>query len=117
MTDINANLLSQQYDAARLAAQSQNVQQAQSRAESARDMEKVRETAQQFEAMFVSQMLSHMYTDINPNNNPYGGGKGEEVFRSLMIDEYGKMISKTGRLGIADMVEKEMLRMQEMAQN
>jgi Rod binding domain-containing protein len=35
------------------------------------------------------------------------------VFRSLLFQEYGKQAAKTGGIGIADMVQKEILRMQE----
>jgi hypothetical protein len=33
-----------------------------------------------------------------------------------MIDEYGKLISRSGGLGIADQVKREMLKIQEVAQ-
>ena len=42
----------------------------------------------------------------------FGGGSGEQVFRSLMIQEVGKEISAGGGIGIADAVYGEMLRMQ-----
>ena len=76
------------------------------------DLEKVRETAQDFEAVFLSQMLKPMFEGLSAEA-PFGGGPGEDMWRSLMVDEYGKSIAKSGGIGIADAVMGEMLRMQE----
>lgn len=68
--------------------------------------------AQDFEAMFMSQMLQFMWTDIETNSD-FGGGHGEEMWRGMMIEEYGKVSAKAGNLGIADAVKSEMIRAQE----
>ena len=52
----------------------------------------------QFEAQFVSQMFQHMFEGIK-TDGIYGGGSGEEMFRSLLIDEYGKMVANRGDIG------------------
>lgn len=44
----------------------------------------------------------------------FGGGNGEKVFRSLLINEYGKAMAKTGTVGVADYVMKSILEMQEV---
>lgn len=67
--------------------------------------------ARDFEAVFVSSMLQPMFEGIKPDET-FGGGKGEEMFQSLMLSEYGKLIAQTGQLGIADQVKAEMIRMQ-----
>ncbi len=72
----------------------------------------IREAAKGFEGFFIGQMLQHMWTDLDVNPE-FGGGHGEEVWRSMLIDEYGKNIAKSGRLGIADNVMKVMLQAQE----
>ena len=77
------------------------------------DLNKLRETAQDFEAVFLSQMLKPMFEGIE-TDGPFGGGQAEEMWRSLMVDEYGKSIAKSGGIGIADAVMAEMLRMQEV---
>jgi len=71
-----------------------------------------RKAAEDFEAQFVSQMMSHMFSGID-TDGPFGGGHAEEQFRSLLVDEYGKAASRQGRIGIADAVHRELLRMQE----
>ena len=77
--------------------------------------EKIQETAQNFEAMFLSQMLTYMMPETD-TNAPFYGGKGEEVFKSFMTNEYAKLMAKTGKTGIADKVADEMIRIQEAAQ-
>lgn len=69
--------------------------------------------AQEFETMFIGQMLKPMFEGIE-TDGMFGGGEGEETYRSFMIDEYAKMITKAGGIGIADHVKAEMIRMQEM---
>jgi peptidoglycan hydrolase FlgJ len=68
-------------------------------------------TSKDFEGMFFSQMLQPMFEGLGVDPI-FGGGHGEEVMRNLLVQEYGKMVSKGGRLGIADAVKKEMIRAQ-----
>ncbi len=76
------------------------------------DPEAARVAAEKFEAFFISMVLENMFAGIR-TDGPFGGGNGEKVFRSLMLEEYGKQIAKTGGFGLADMVQKEILRLQE----
>ncbi len=75
-----------------------------------------REAAESFEAFFISQMLAEMFAGVG-TDPLFGGGPGESVFRSLMIDEYGKAVAKTGGIGITDNVMREIVRMQELNTN
>lgn len=77
------------------------------------DLNKLRDTAQEFEAVFLSQMMKPMFEGIS-TDGPFGGGQAEEMWRSLMVDEYGKSIAKSGGIGIADAVMREMIKMQEV---
>jgi flagellar protein FlgJ len=76
------------------------------------NMAKMRETAREFEAVFIAQMLQPMFENLSPEA-PFGGGHGEDVWRSMQVQEYGKAISKAGGIGIADQVLREMIKMQE----
>lgn len=67
--------------------------------------------AQEFEAIFLSEMLEPMFSGIE-TKAPFGGGHGEEVFRGLLIQEYGNAIAAGGGLGIADAVRAELIRAQ-----
>ncbi len=78
------------------------------------DMARIEESARDFEAMFVTEMMKPMFEGIE-TGGLFGGGKTEEIFRGFMLDEYGKMVAQTGQLGIADMVKAQMIEMQEKA--
>jgi flagellar protein FlgJ len=77
------------------------------------DPAKAREAAENFEAFYLSQTFEQMFQDVEPDSM-FGGGQGEKVFRSLLFQEYGKQTAKSGGIGIADMVQKEILRLQEV---
>ena len=74
----------------------------------------VKKAAQDFEAMFMSSMLESMTAGVKPNKL-FGGGQGESMYRSMLNQEYGKALASTGTLGIADAIEREMLKMQEQS--
>lgn len=75
--------------------------------------EKADKSAKEFEAFFLSQMMAHMFSGIK-TDGMFGGGHGEEMFKSMLVDEYGKMMAKSGGVGIADQVKTQMLKMQEI---
>lgn len=75
-------------------------------------MDKAREAAQEFEAVFLAQMVSHMFAGIK-TNKMFGGGASEDIYRSMMAQEYGKTLAKAGGIGIADQVMREIIRIQE----
>lgn len=81
-----------------------------SHAVSPEQMDKV---AEEFEAQFIGQMLENMFSTVDTNSF-LGGGEAEEMYRSMMIDEYGKIIARSGGVGVSDHVKREMLRMQEV---
>ncbi len=68
-------------------------------------------TGREFEAMFLSQMLQPMFETVE-TNAMFGGGPGEDAFKGLLVDEYGKMIAKSGGIGIADQVKRQILEFQ-----
>ena len=72
-----------------------------------------REIANDFEAVFLSQMLQPMFEGIKPEA-PFGGGNSEAMWRSMQIEEYGKAITRAGGIGIADNVFREILKLQEV---
>ena len=75
--------------------------------------EKARQTAIDFEAFFLGQMLQPMFANINPEP-PFGGGHSEKIWRSMLVDEMGKAMAEAGGLGIADSIHREILRLQEV---
>ena len=68
--------------------------------------------AKNFEAFFVTSMLESMYAGVKPDAM-FGGGPGEEMYRSLLNQEYGKSIAARGSMGIAQNILSEMISLQE----
>ena len=77
-----------------------------------RDPKSIDKTAEDFEAVFMSQMLESMFKGIK-TDGPFGGGHAEEIMRSFMLQEYGKVMAAGGGIGIADAVKRELLHAQE----
>jgi Rod binding protein. len=78
-------------------------------------MKEIDAAAQEFEAVFLSQMLEHMFAGVNLNPMA-GDGKSsqDDIYKSWLVDEYGKIIARSGGIGVADHVKREMLKMQEV---
>lgn len=72
---------------------------------------KIAEAAEKFEASFLSSMLQPMFAGLS-TDAPFGGGDAEAMFKSFMTDAIAKQTAKHGGLGIADTVQREMLKLQ-----
>ena len=72
----------------------------------------LRATAQEFEAIFLAQVLAH----LNPAPAGDGPGSGDHgLFHEMFNEEMAKLISRSGGVGVADAVLREMLKLQEVA--
>ena len=71
----------------------------------------ITKTAQKFESSFLNIMLQQMFEGTE-QSAPFGGGPGEEMFKSFMTDAMAKKMSDRGGVGIAASVGREMLKMQ-----
>jgi Rod binding domain-containing protein len=69
------------------------------------------QVAQQFERMFIAEMLGPMFQGLE-TDGPFSGGNAEATFRPMLIDQYADAIAKGGGVGIAESVLKEILKMQ-----
>ena len=74
---------------------------------------KIEETAESFESFFLSRMMETMFEGVS-TNGLFGGGNAEKIYRSMLLDEYGKTMAQTGGIGIKDYVMTSILEMQEM---
>ena len=72
---------------------------------------KAKDAAQKFEAQFLSQMIGQMFEGVK-TDGPFGGGFGEEMFRSMMTDAMAKKMTQAGGVGVSDVVQREILKMQ-----
>ncbi|HXJ01070.1 MAG TPA: rod-binding protein [Micropepsaceae bacterium] len=82
---------------------------------SAKTVEQATKVAKDFEAVFINEIMGSMFAGIS-TDGPFGGGPGEGIFRSMMIENYSKSIAAQGGFGLADAVKHELLRAQEKAQ-
>ncbi len=72
-----------------------------------------RAAAEEFEAFFLSQVLDSMFKGIK-SDGMFGGGHGEDIYRPLLLQEYGKLRAERGGIGLADAVMRELLTTQEI---
>lgn len=72
-----------------------------------------RRAAEEFESVLISQILGELQLAFTPPGLEAGGG--EDPFASLLRDEYARIISRSGGIGLADGVLRELLRAQEVA--
>lgn len=67
-----------------------------------RQERQARATAEAFEAAFLAEMLKH--SGVNAMPSGFGGGAGEEAFSSLLTDEYAKLMTRNGGIGLAERI-------------
>ncbi len=106
MSDLASPDIGMQLSAARYA------QGARPAAASQMSLQRMKETAEDFEAVYLAEMLRPMFANIEAEA-PFGGGAGEKIYRDMQVDEYGKAIAKAGGIGLADNILREMIKMQE----
>ena len=73
----------------------------------------IEKAAVEFEAVFLSQMLAPMFEQLE-TDGLFGGGSGERMYRSLLVQEYGRALAANGGVGIADAVTRQVLALQEV---
>lgn len=84
----------------------------QARANASMTEQQARAAGEQFESFFIGQMVEMMQTDID-GDGMFGGGHAENVWRSMLNQEYGKEIAKHSTLGVADSVVRSLLKTQD----
>lgn len=75
----------------------------------------IKETAQSFEASFLTQMMAPMFEGLG--DGEFSGGHGEQMVRGFLLDAMGKQIARSGGVGLAASVEREMLKMQGLTEH
>lgn len=72
--------------------------------------QQLKKVSQDFEALFVGMMMKSMRETVGKDKLT-GGGHGEEVYRSMLDQEYAAASVKRGEgLGLAKMIEKDLVR-------
>ncbi len=68
---------------------------------------KLYEVSQEFEAIFIKQMLNVMRETVN-KSGLIDGGMAEEIFEDMLYDEYALKMSQTAGFGLADSIYKQL---------
>lgn len=81
------------------------------------DKEKVaaRKAAREFEGLFVGMMLKSMRETVGKDMLA-GKGQSDEIYRSLLDQEYAKAVVEQGGLGLAKMIEAQLIKRPDMKQ-
>ena len=77
---------------------------------------KAKESAENFESMFLSNMFQEMFTGVD-GDGPMGGSGALKVWRSFAIDQFAKSFAKAGGIGIAPMVYDTILKEQGLSKS
>lgn len=64
--------------------------------------------AQDLEAAFLAEMLSH--SGLGEMQGAFGGGQGEAQFTSFLRQEQAKLVVQQGGLGLAEMIFNSMVK-------
>lgn len=68
--------------------------------------------AEEFEALVLSQLLAPMF-DTAKSPSLFGGdGPEQDIFRTMLNDEYARLLAARGGVGIADSVKDALLQLQ-----
>jgi Rod binding domain-containing protein len=76
------------------------------------DQAKAAYAAKEYESVFIAQFLGSMFSGIK-SDGMFGGGQGEEMFRSMMVDQYAKGLQARGGFGLASAMQAELLKHQQ----
>src|SRR6478609_4158097 len=75
------------------------------------DHKKLKKSAQEFESVFIQQMIEQMDKTIDRENSMMGGGSAEEYWRGMLNEQFAKgMANQPGGsgLGIAESIYQQM---------
>lgn len=71
------------------------------------DQAKLKTACQDFEQLFLTQMLQQMRSSI-PKDGMLGGGQQEEMFNGMLDQERAKAWSQDGGIGLANLLFQQM---------
>lgn len=75
--------------------------------------QQARAKAEEFESVFLNTFVEQMFSGIK-TEGPFTGGSSEDIYRSMMSEQYAKSISKSGGIGLADHIYSEILKAQQI---
>ena len=77
-------------------------------------LQRIRSQAEELEGVFLNTLTKEMFASIKSDEN-FGGGFGEETWRSMQAEQLANTIAQSGGVGIADDLMSQMIALQEAA--
>lgn len=76
---------------------------------SEKQRQQAKKVAQDFEGLFIGMMMKSMRETV-AKDKVTGGGHGEDVYRSMLDEQYVAAAVKRGGFGLAKHIEKDIIR-------
>jgi len=74
----------------------------------AREEAKLKDACQQFEQMYLQQMLGEMRKSSGKGTDEMGGGQQQDMFQGMLDQERAKAWSQEGGIGLANLLFQQM---------
>ena len=71
---------------------------------------RIEKVSREYEQSFLSIMLGSLTSGVKTDT--FGGGQGEEAFKSFMNDAIAKSMAARGGIGLAPKLQAELLKLQ-----
>src|SRR5437868_5863995 len=76
--------------------------------EQVRQHQKLVKAAQDFEAVFIGQMLKQIHKSIAGDKPLFGGSQEAKMYQDMMDDATAQQMSRTGSFGLAKLLTKSL---------
>ena len=76
---------------------------------SEKQLQQAKKVSQDFEGLFIGMMMKSMRETVGKDKIT-GGGHGDDVYRSILDQEYVNAAVKRGGFGLAKQIEKDVIR-------
>ncbi|KKB10551.1 hypothetical protein VE25_17615 [Devosia geojensis] len=77
-------------------------------------VERLRQQAQELEGVFLHTLVKQMFSGIE-TKGAFGGGFGEETWRSMQAEQMAQAMAEAGGIGLADQILGDLIAVQEAA--
>lgn len=74
------------------------------------DLRRTRQAAQDFEALFIHHLLKNMRQASDVGGGGFLQGTGHKIYQDMLDDEVAKAVSRSGGLGLADLLVRDLVR-------
>lgn len=74
--------------------------------------ERIKAVSQEFESVFLSNMMEEMFSGVE-EDGPFDSGPGSNAWRSLRTEEFARSIAAAGGIGLAEHVQRHLIGLQE----